>query len=160
MKKLRQKFNDLPIRKKLIILLCLVSFIPVALFSISIGVSSYKTVVRNRQEDMTNALKLACASVDNQVSICEQMMRYFVYDQNVVRFLECAPEEKTERYGYYQELRSDISALQYQNFTMQSITIYAQGISQAFGEEVQPLSLLEEESWFDEGGGEGQAVVF
>lgn len=99
---------------------------------------------------MSNSLKLACASVNNQMSICEQMMRYFVYDQNVSRFLECDSEKKTERYGYYQELRSAIFALQYQNFTMQSVTIYSQGISQAFGNEAQPLAYLEEESWFDE----------
>ncbi len=149
MKKLRQRFNNLTIRKKLIVLLCLVGFFPVALLGVYIVVNSHKAVVTNRKEDMSNSLKLACASVNNQMAICEQMMRYFVYTPNVSRFLECNPEEKTERYGYYQELRSAISALQYQNFTIQSITIYSQGISQAFGNEAKPLALLEEESWFD-----------
>lgn len=150
MKKLKQKFNDLTIRKKLIILLCVVGFVPVTLLSVSIGVNSYKTVVMNRQEDMANSLELACAAVNNQVSICEQMMRYFVYDQNVTKFLECDPEQKPERYGYYQELRSAISALQYQNLMMKSITIYSQGIAQSFGDETQPLELLKEEPWFEE----------
>lgn len=153
---MKQKFNDLTLRKKLIILLCVVGFVPVTLLTAFISVSSYKTVVENKQADMESSLELACASVNNQISICEQMVQYFVYDQNMIKFLECSPESKTERYGHYQELRNAISALQYQNLAMQSVTIYSQGISQSFGEETQPLALLEEEPWFEEGAKDGQ----
>lgn len=148
MKKLKQKFNDLNLRKKLIILLCVVGFIPVTLLTIYISVSLFRTVLDNKQADMKNSLELACASMENQLSICEQMMQYFVYDPNLIGFLESDSDQKTQRYGYYQEFRNSISALQYQNFAMQSVTIYSEAIDQSFGEETQPLEFLKEESWY------------
>lgn len=156
MKKMKQKFNDFNLRKKLIILLCLVGFVPVILLTAFISVTSYRTVLENKKADMQSSLELACASVSNQIAICEQMMQYFVYDQNLIEFVESSPTLKTKRYGCYQELRNAISALQYQNLAMQSVTIYSQGISQSFGEETQPLELLEEEPWFEEDMKDGQ----
>lgn len=148
MKKAKEKFYNLSIRKKLIILLCVVGFIPVILLGSSISMNSYMTIVENRQADMANSLEQACLSVDNQLAICEQMMRYFVYDWNVIAFLECSPQKKTERYGYYQKLREAISALLYQNLAMKSVTIYSQGILQSFGDEAKPFEQLKDEPWF------------
>lgn len=159
MKKVKEKFYNLSIRKKLIILLCAVGFIPVILLGSSISMNSYKTVVENRQADMANSLEQACLSVDNQLAICEQMMRYFVYDWNVIAFLECSPEKKTERYGYYQKLREAISALLYQNLAMKSVTIYSQSILQSFGDETMPLERLREEAWFQERMPDGRWIV-
>lgn len=153
------KFYDFTIRKKLIILLCVAGFVPVILLGVYISMNAHQTVVTNRKADMTNSLKLACVSVDNQMLVCEQMMRYFVYDQNVIDFLECSPEKKTERYGYYQKLREAVSALQYQNLSMSSVTIYSQGILQSFGTETQPLSLLMEEPWFQEKMKDGRWII-
>lgn len=150
MKALKKKFNDCTIRKKLIILLCVVGFIPVILLSVSISVDAYRSVANNKRMDMENSMKLACASVNNQVTLCEQMIQYFVYDQNLIHFLECSPEEKIDRYGYYQELRESISALQYQNLAIQSVTIYSEGIQHSFGAETKPLDEMKKENWYTE----------
>ncbi len=150
MKALKKKFNDCTIRKKLIILLCVVGFIPVILLSVSISVDAYRSVRENKLMDMENSMKLACASVNNQVTLCEQMIQYFVYDQNLIHFLECSPEEKSDRYGYYQELRESISALQYQNLAIQSVTIYSEGIQHSFGAETKPLDEMKKEAWYTE----------
>ena len=150
MKALKKKFNDCTIRKKLIILLCVVGFIPVILLSVSISVDAYRSVANNKRMDMENSMKLACASVNNQVTLCEQMIQYFVYDQNLIHFLECSPEDKIERYGYYQELRESISALQYQNLAIQSVTIYSEAILHSFGAETKPLNEMTKESWYTE----------
>lgn len=159
MEKMKEKFYSLSIRKKLIILLCVVGFIPVILLGGSITMNAYQAVFKNREMDMANSLELACVSVENQMSICEQMMRYFIYDQNVIAFLECDPGKRTERYGYYQKLRESISGLEYQNLSMRSVMIYSQSISQMFGDETRPLELLKEEPWFGEGVKDGQWFI-
>lgn len=143
----------------MIILLCVVGFVPVALLGVSLTVNAHNTVVKNRRYDMTNSLQQACSSVSSEILFCEQMMDYFVYDQNVIDFLECSPEKKTERYEYYQEVRKTIAALRYQNLIMQSITIYSESIDQPFGEEIQPLEALHEEAWF-QSRKSGQSWVF
>lgn len=158
MKKLKQKFNDITIRKKLIILLCVVGFVPVTIMAFFISINAGRTVVMNRKADMSSSLELACASVTNQLSICDQMMQYFINDQGVIAFLECSPERKTERYSYYQELQNEIFALQYQNLMMNHVTVYSEEITKSFGEETQPLELLEEEAWFQENLSDGQWV--
>ena len=159
MKYLKQKFNDLNLRKKLIILLCLVGFVPVLLLTVYISVYSYRTVLKNKQADMEKSLELACASVESQMSICAQMMEYFVYDQNLLDFLACSPDQKTERYGYYQELRNAVAALQYQNLAMRSVTIYSDAIPHSFGENTQPLKELTQETWYEPGAEDGKWYV-
>lgn len=47
---------------------------------------------------MTNTLQQACGIVDYQMYTCQQMMNYFVYNQDVINFLECDPTKKTQRY--------------------------------------------------------------
>ena len=100
---------------------------------------------------MEKSLELACASVESQMSICAQMMEYFVYDQNLLDFLACSPDQKTERYGYYQEVRNAVAALQYQNLAMRSVTIYSDAIPRSFGENTQPLKELTQETWYEPG---------
>ncbi|MDD3403739.1 MAG: sensor histidine kinase [Hespellia sp.] len=148
MNKLIQKFNSLKIRTKLMILLGIVGLVPIALLGATLSINAHNTVMENRKTDMQNSLQQATASVVSQVAVCEQMMDYFVYDQNVINFLECDPNEKTTRYGFYQEVCNTINALEFQNLIMRQVTIYSENISQSFGEETQPLSELTQQEWY------------
>ncbi len=145
-----QNFNSLKIRTKLVVLLVAVGLVPVAILGVSLSINAHNTVVKNRKNDMTNSLSQACAAVNSQIEVCEHMADYFVYDQNVIQFLECSPEKKTERYGLYQEVRNTISALEYQNLILQSITIYSESLPQSYGKETQPLKVLKEQPWFSQ----------
>ena len=118
---------------------------------ISLGINSYRTVLKYREKDMTNTLQQACGIVDYQMYACQQMMNYFVYNQDVINFLECDPTKKTQRYELYQEVSNTISALKYQNLIMESVTIYSGGIRQSFGNETHPLKDLYKESWYRDG---------
>ncbi|MDD3361968.1 MAG: sensor histidine kinase [Hespellia sp.] len=148
MKKIVQKFNSLKIRTKLMILLGIVGFVPIALLGTMLSINAHNTVVENRKTDMKNSLQQATSSVISQVAVCEQMIDYFVYDQNVINFVECDPNEKATRYGFYQEVCNTMNALEYQNLVMRQITIYSENISQSFGEETQPLSELAKQPWY------------
>ena len=112
---------------------------------------AYRTVLKYREKDMTNTLQQACGIVDYQMYACQQMMNYFVYNQDVINFLECDPTKKTQRYELYQEVSNTISALKYQNLIMESVTIYSEGIRQSFGNETHPLKDLYKESWYRDG---------
>ena len=151
MSRLKQLFHKFSIRKKILTILCLVGMVPVTVLGISMGINSYRTVLKYREKHMTNALQQACGIVDCQMYTCQQMMNYFVYNQDIINFLECDPAKKTQRYELYQEVSNTISALQYQNLIMESITIYSEGIQQSFGNETRPLEDLYEESWYREG---------
>ena len=61
-------------------------------------------MLKYREKDMTNTLQQACGIVDYQMYACQQMMNYFVYNQDVINFLECDPTKKTQRYELYQEV--------------------------------------------------------
>ena len=89
--------------------------------------------------------------VDYQMYTCQQMMNYFVYNQDVINFLECDPTKKTQRYELYQEVSNTIGALKYQNLIMESVTIYSESIQQSFGNETHPLEDLYKESWYRDG---------
>lgn len=150
MKKVIQRFSSLKIRTKLLILLAIVGMVPVAVLGTTLTINAHNTVVKNRKTDMQNSLQQASATVTSQVAVCEQMMDYFVYDQNVINFVECDPNEKTTRYGFYQEVCNTMNALEFQNLIMRQLTIYSENISQSFGEETQPLSELEKQSWYSQ----------
>lgn len=124
--------------------------VPVAVLGTTLTINAHNTVVKNRKTDMQNSLQQASATVTSQVAVCEQMMDYFVYDQNVINFVECDPNEKTTRYGFYQEVCNTMNALEFQNLIMRQLTIYSENISQSFGEETQPLSELEKQSWYSQ----------
>ena len=132
-------------------ILCLVGMLPVLVLGISLGINSYRTVLKYREKDMTNTLQQACGIVDYQMYACQQMMNYFVYNQDVINFLECDPTKKTQRYELYQEVSNTIGALKYQNLIMESVTIYSEGIRQSFGNETHPLKDLYKESWYRDG---------
>lgn len=151
MRRLKQFFHKLSIRKKMLTILCLVGMLPVLVLGISLGINSYRTVLKYREKDMTNTLQQACGIVDYQMYACQQMMNYFVYNQDVINFLECDPTKKTQRYELYQEVSNTISALKYQNLIMESVTIYSGGIRQSFGNETHPLKDLYKESWYRDG---------
>ena len=102
MRRLKQFFHKLSIRKKMLTILCLVGMLPVMILGISLGINSYHTVLKYREKDMTNTLQQACGIVDYQMYTCQQMMNYFVYNQDVINFLECDPTKKTQRYELYQ----------------------------------------------------------
>ena len=104
MRRLKQFFHKLSIRKKMLTILCLVGMLPVLVLGISLGINSYRTVLKYREKDMTNTLQQACGIVDYQMYTCQQMMNYFVYNQDVINFLECDPTKKTQRYELYQEV--------------------------------------------------------
>ena len=104
MRRLKQFFHKLSIRKKMLTILCLVGMLPVLVLGISLGINSYRTVLKYREKDMTNTLQQACGIVDYQMYACQQMMNYFVYNQDVINFLECDPTKKTQRYELYQEV--------------------------------------------------------
>ena len=139
-------------------ILCLVGMLPVMILGISLGINSYRTVLKYREKDMTNTLQQACGIVDYQMYTCQQMMNYFVYNQDVINFLECDPTKKTQRYELYQEVSNTISALKYQNLIMESVTIYSEGIQQSFGNETHPLEDLNKESWYRDGIGDKEWV--
>lgn len=151
MRRLKQFFHKLSIRKKMLTILCLVGMLPVMILGISLGINSYRTVLKYREKDMTNTLQQACGIVDYQMYACQQMMNYFVYNQDVINFLECDPTKKTQRYELYQEVSNTIGALKYQNLIMESVTIYSEGIRQSFGNETHPLKDLYKESWYRDG---------
>lgn len=151
MSRLKQFFHKLSIRKKMLTILCLVGMLPVLVLGISLGINSYRTVLKYREKDMTNTLQQACGIVDYQMYACQQMMNYFVYNQDVINFLECDPTKKTQRYELYQEVSNTIGALKYQNLIMESVTIYSEGIRQSFGNETHPLKDLYKESWYRDG---------
>lgn len=151
MRRLKQFFHKLSIRKKMLTILCLVGMLPVLVLGISLGINSYRTVLKYREKDMTNTLQQACGIVDYQMYACQQMMNYFVYNQDVINFLECDPTKKTQRYELYQEVSNTIGALKYQNLIMESVTIYSEGIRQSFGNETHPLKDLYKESWYRDG---------
>ena len=151
MRRLKQFFHKLSIRKKMLTILCLVGMLPVLVLGISLGINSYRTVLKYREKDMTNTLQQACGIVDYQMYACQQMMNYFVYNQDVINFLECDPTKKTQRYELYQEVSNTIGALKYQNLIMESVTIYSEGIWQSFGNETHPLKDLYKESWYRDG---------
>lgn len=148
MHRLKQFFHKLSIRKKMLTILCLVGMLPVMILGISLGINSYRTVLKYREKDMTNTLQQACGIVDYQMYTCQQMMKYFVYNQDVINFLECDPTKKTQRYELYQEVSNTIGALKYQNLIMESVTIYSESIRQSFGNEAHPLEDLYKESWY------------
>lgn len=158
MRRLKQFFHKLSIRKKMLTILCLVGMLPVMILGISLGINSYRTVLKYREKDMTNTLQQACGIVDYQMYTCQQMMNYFVYNQDVINFLECDPTKKTQRYELYQEVSNTISALKYQNLIMESVTIYSEGIQQSFGNETHPLEDLNKESWYRDGIGDKEWV--
>ena len=151
MHRLKQFFHKLSIRKKMLTILCLVGMLPVMILGISLGINSYHTVLKYREKDMTNTLQQACGIVDYQMYTCQQMMNYFVYNQDVINFLECDPTKKTQRYELYQEVSNTIGALKYQNLIMESVTIYSESIQQSFGNETHPLEDLYKESWYRDG---------
>lgn len=151
MRRLKQFFHKLSIRKKMLTILCLVGMLPVLVLGISLGINSYRTVLKYREKDMTNTLQQACGIVDYQMYACQQMMNYFVYNQDVINFLECDPTKKPQRYELYQEVSNTIGALKYQNLIMESVTIYSEGIRQSFGNETHPLKDLYKESWYRDG---------
>lgn len=48
--------------------------------------NAHRTVVENRRVDMANSLELAYVSIDKQMSICEQMMRFVtIYSQGILQ---------------------------------------------------------------------------
>lgn len=81
MRRLKQFFHKLSIRKKMLTILCLVGMLPVLVLGISLGINSYRTVLKYREKDMTNTLQQACGIVDYQMYACQQMMNYFVYNR-------------------------------------------------------------------------------
>lgn len=67
MSRLKQFFHKLSIRKKMLTILCLVGMLPVLVLGISLGINSYRTVLKYREKDMTNTLQQACGIVDYQM---------------------------------------------------------------------------------------------
>ena len=63
MRRLKQFFHKLSIRKKMLTILCLVGMLPVLVLGISLGINSYRTVLKYREKDMTNTLQQACGIV-------------------------------------------------------------------------------------------------
>ena len=56
MRRLKQFFHKLSIRKKMLTILCLVGMLPVLVLGISLGINSYRTVLKYREKDMMNTL--------------------------------------------------------------------------------------------------------
>ena len=53
MRRLKQFFHKLSIRKKMLTILCLVGMLPVLVLGISLGINSYRTVLKYREKDIS-----------------------------------------------------------------------------------------------------------
>ncbi len=147
--KLKQQFNDMKYRKKLILLCTLVSLIPLSVM----GLFCYKQTIhllRTRELDSLESSVLSVSnSLDSKATTYQNLLSYLANSNVLAEFSSYNDANAYDQYeylNYTMDVFLNTTYLQHPEITQ--ITIYNADGEMTHGKQLRPISDLENESWY------------
>lgn len=151
MNKLTTYFRNLKFRYKMTLVLILSGFAPLVIVGVFTIYNFYNMLAAREYEALEVSLNQTCDTIDKQVEIYENLLNYFVFDQDLQKILE---KEQTQKYQSYNEYVNIVDPIlntpKFYHDGIKQLTIYAENILIPHDVTLAPLDTLSSKPWFDE----------
>lgn len=151
-RKIKQRFDDMKYRNKLILLCFLVSFIPLLVM----GLFCYKQTIhllRTRELDSLESSVVSVSnSLDSRVNTYQNLLSYLANSNDLAEFSSYNGANAYDQYEYLtykMDVFLNTTYLQHPEITQ--ITIYNADGGLTHGKQLRPISDLENEPWYHSG---------
>ena len=148
-KKLARWFNGMKYRKKLRLVLILVSLLPLAIVCIYMISGFYNMMTGKELESIQVSLTQTCNTIENQAEIYENLLNYSVFDEDLQEVLDQEQSRNYESYNRYVNVVDPIlNRPKFYHDGVSRMTIYADNIEIAHDTTLAPLAEIENRSWY------------
>ncbi len=148
-RKIKQRFDDMKYRNKLILLCFLVSLIPLSVM----GLFCYKQTIqllRTRELDSLESSVVSVSnSLDSKVNTYQNLLSYLANSNDLAEFSSYNDANAYDQYEYL-TYKMDVffNTTYLQHPDIAQITIYNADGDMTHGKQLRPISDLENESWY------------
>lgn len=144
-------FRNQKYRKKLNLVMILVSLIPLCIVAVFMIEGFYHILSEREQEAVEVSLKQVGDSIDRQVDIYLNLLTYTVFDTELQDILDTEQQKTYEMYHDYTYTVDPILNMpKFYHDAIDHLTIYSNNIRTAHGTTLAPLADIENMPWFEE----------
>ncbi len=148
-RKIKQRFDDMKYRNKLILLCFLVSLIPLSVM----GLFCYKQTIqllRTRELDSLESSVVSVSnSLDSKVNTYQNLLSYLANSNDLAEFSSYNDANAYDQYEYLTyKMDVFLNTTYLQHPDIAQITIYNADGDMTHGKQLRPISDLENESWY------------
>ena len=123
-KKLQRKLNDLPIRKKMLMLLLIASIIPLLIVTVYGSIDSRNRLREQAENDLQNMTQRLSSGVDSIITPIEQISSLLYTDSKLQAQLNTNYTSDIEYINTYNEFSAKLSGFLVANGNIDRLTIY------------------------------------
>lgn len=147
----RKRFRNMRLKTKMAWIYTSTCFLPVCVI-IFVTVFTVRTILFNMGTDnMESYLNQATTSMDNEIEIYNNLIKYISFNQTLSQVLSYDYESLYEMYNQLVTiLDPTLNSLTYFHEEIESVTIYFESDIVKHGKTLAPISEIENEPWFDE----------
>ena len=148
-RKIKQRFDDMKYRNKLILLCFLVSLIPLSVM----GLFCYKQTIQLLRTRELDSLEFSVVSVsnslDSKVNTYQNLLSYLANSNDLAEFSSYNDANAYDQYEYLTyKMDVFLNTTYLQHPDIAQITIYNADGDMTHGKQLRPISDLENESWY------------
>ncbi len=153
MKWIKRKLNNMSFRKKMLLFIFVISFIPL----LTMGVFSYvvfrKNLVEREQSNMRDYMSQAVLGMENKIDIYNNLSDYIAYNQTISNVIgyKYDSSQYTSSFEVYKQLRDFvdplISGVKYFNQDMEALTLYVDSDIVKHDSTITTLNEAEDAEW-------------
>ena len=153
----RVLFRNMNYRYKLLIAMLSVAVVPILAGSVLMYQTSVKFVAQILEQSRRAQMVRAVQELEDKIQIYEHMTDYLVSNREVQRVLQIDPDEVYELYqGYTETVDPLLEMNMYYHHDISRMTFYLKDADLEHGTTVAPLSVLEQENWYQDFFAEGE----
>lgn len=147
--KLKNYFEDLKFRKKLLLSFAVICIIPIVILGVYCYNQAKHLLFEQEKYNIQNSLHQAAESANSQLNIYENLTSYIAFNQSVVQAVN---HDYKSYYEMYESLNNVIDPLfnsvEFLHSDVKQITIYTGNNIPKHGNIVVPIETISHESWF------------
>ena len=149
LKQIKQKFNDMKYRSKLVFLCILVSFLPLSVMGFFCYNQTIKLLRARELSSLESTVTSVSDSLDSKISIYQNLLSYLANSNVLAQFSSYNDANAYDQYEYLNyTMDVFLNATYLQHPEIRQITIYNADGSMTHGKQLRPISDLEGERWY------------
>lgn len=148
MKAVMQFFNNLSIRRKLILSYLLVSIVPISILGCFCYVQTSHLLLEREKSNLEESIGQVSSSLGNQVEIYNNLANYITFNQTITQVISYNYQSYYDMYDKFTTLLDPmLASLKFFHEDIQRVTIYTRNHDVEHGDTIAPLESVQEEAW-------------
>lgn len=148
-KQIKQKFDDMKYRSKLVFLCILVSFLPLSVMGFFCYNQTIKLLRARELSSLESTVTSVSDSLDSKISIYQNLLSYLANSNVLAQFSSYNDANAYDQYEYLNyTMDVFLNATYLQHPEIRQITIYNADGPMTHGKQLRPISDLEGERWY------------